>query len=179
MRLDKRKKNYPNLPNGEFAFVGWHEQQQTLTLITDPAGSRPLYYIAQHNQIAFATDIESLLPFCRDSSELDAASVEEFLVNGIRRAPDQSLVRGIKKAPPATRVQISRSKKLSRTYWRPENAPSLGKMSDEAYFQMGREILKSCIQDRLQANPNVAVHLSGGLDSSAIECRCILPSGES
>jgi len=112
--------NFPNFLSGDFAIVIWDESEQSLTLIKDHMGTRPLYYVRNDAGVTFASDIESLLPSCRDPGRLYEDKIADYLDGCLDGGNDRTLLEEIYRVPPATRVQFTHIKVIKSEYWRSE-----------------------------------------------------------
>jgi len=160
--------NFPNFLSGDFAIVIWDESEQSLTLIKDHMGTRPLYYVRNDAGVTFASDIESLLPSCRDPGRLYEDKIADYLDGCLDGGNDRTLLEEIYRVPPATRVQFTHIKVIKSEYWRPEDAPDVRYQVRQDYFDHGAELLRQSVIERTPHEGPFGTHLSGGLDSSAI-----------
>lgn len=74
--------------NGMFAITIYDQAQQTLTLVRDRLGVKPLFWSQQKNgKIFFASEVKSLLEYPHFSKELNLTSIGEFFQLGYVTAP--------------------------------------------------------------------------------------------
>lgn len=155
---------------GVFAFGLWDELEQTLWLVRDRIGVKPIYYSENGGRISFASEIKALLQDPLQPREMDETSVFHFLSLMTTPAP-HTMFRGIKKVPGGCWLRIKRngSVKIHR-YW---------DALDEATIQhknlpTGRDEIVAVLEQELEtavalrgvADVPVGVFLSGGIDSS-------------
>ena len=151
---------------GEFALARWSPREQHLLLAVDALGVRPLVYHHEPGRhLVFAS-----FPAGIFASGLVARSLDELeLGRQILRAylPGATLFRGIHSILPGHTLQVTRSGLQDHTYWRPERQPTLRISREEAAEQL-RDLVSTAVEGAAGTAPQVAAHLSGGLDSSSL-----------
>jgi asparagine synthase (glutamine-hydrolysing) len=151
---------------GMFAFGIWDEARETLFLVRDRLGVKPLAYSAGAGILAFASTPRALRHggFAR---ELDDTAIAEFLEFGFV-TDDRSIYAQVSKVPAATIVEWHQGTLRARAYWSPPRAASSGGMSfDDAVAETERLLLKA-VEQRLHADVPVGTLLSGGIDSALV-----------
>lgn len=153
---------------GDFAAIVWDDATGELWLARDALGVRPLYWRRTNDGVAAATDPAQLLAL-GGRSRLDAAGLAGYLAGHFSDV-EATFHRDIRRVPPGSVVAIRRSGVEIRRYWQPRLASRNARMSPDAAAEGYRDALRRAVERRLGAGPAV-LHLSGGLDSSAI---CLL-----
>ena len=152
---------------GMFALALWDADHETLFLVRDRLGVKPLVYAEREGSIAFASTMRAL----RASgfvSDVDPLGIAEFLEHGY--IPDSAAVyAGAKKFPAASIGEWSESSPLRiRCYWRPPTArPSSAVRFPDAVART-EELLSEAVRLRLFADVPVGALLSGGIDSALV-----------
>ena len=158
--------------NGIFAFCVYDRQLKKIWLVRDRLGVKPLYFRADPNRIAFASEIKAILALGGGRLTCDPAALHEWLYYG-NPLGSATLYRGIQQLLPAHCLEINLDT-LAQTvsaYW------SLGKQAhDSGRMGAGRQrpvddvrrLLEQAVTRQLVADVPVGVFLSGGVDSSAI-----------
>lgn len=150
---------------GMFAFALWDDAQETLWLVRDRLGVKPLLYAQRGPLLAFASTITAL----RTGGwlgELDAGAVANFLEYGY--VPEgQAIFRGACKVPAATIVEFAGGQLTQRCYWTPPTAHTVTVPFGEAVEESERLLLRAT-ERRLQADVAVGAMLSGGIDSALV-----------
>ncbi len=152
---------------GEFALVVWDERTHTLMAARDRFGVKPLVYVEDESGLQIASEAKALF----------AAGVEarwdydafHFATQLQYLPPDRTLFQGIRKLPPAHLLIASESGTLLRSYW--DMAIHEGERTEaerSAIVEECRHHVTEAVRCRLRAEVPIAVHLSGGLDSSVV-----------
>jgi asparagine synthase (glutamine-hydrolysing) len=154
---------------GEFAFVLWDARERRLFAARDRFGVKPLVWSNWGGALRIASEAKALhalgIPAGWDDDAVRRVSCHQYL------APDRSLFQHIHTVPPGTMLlaRAGDAPRLSR-YWEmdfPEEGRADLDDPDEATEALARA-LSEAVRLRLQGEAPLAVHLSGGLDSSAI-----------
>ncbi len=154
--------------NGMFAFAIWNRDTRTLFLARDRLGVKPLYYIADENRIAFASELKSLLrlPWLEKKLSLDALN---FYLTYLYTPPEQSIFETIQKLPQAHTLtwQAGRPLRLEQ-YWAAPTPMDLPDCAEPGLVEECLERLEAAVESRLVSDAPLGAFLSGGIDSSAI-----------
>jgi asparagine synthase (glutamine-hydrolysing) len=154
--------------NGSFCGVIFENTATPkVILITDRFGSRPLYYAFKDGEIIFSSHAKGILsyPFPK---KLNERTLVKFLLYGkIGILGDDTWFEGIKLLPPASVLTFfSDGKYMIEKYWGLEYVSELSKKDAiESLCKAFKEAVNEMVSN---ANDNLAVLLSGGLDSRAI-----------
>ena len=150
---------------GMFVLALWDDRKQTLFLVRDRLGVKPLLYACQNGQIAFASTVRALRT-AGFVDQIDDAALAEYLEFGY--VTDQrSIYRGAHKVAAATIVEWSNGKLQTREYWRPPTPATTQPTFNEAVAETERLFVQA-VERRLFADVPVGSLLSGGVDSSLV-----------
>lgn len=152
---------------GDFAFVLWDAREQSLTLVRDPLGARPLHYHRDRNFLAVASMPKGLhvLP------EVPRAPDEERIADYLLLLPEwgsQSFFKDVERVEGGHIVKVTREAMTKRRYWQPQRKTV--KLNSTAEYAEGMlHHLDQAVRSQLRGAGNaVATHLSSGFDSSAV-----------
>lgn len=152
--------------SGCYAFALWESRLRTLILGTDRYGMMPLYYQQRNGQLAFASEIKSLLNLEPDE-DCNPAAFSELLSLG---APlgDHTLYPSVMRLPAATVMSFHEANAHAEQYWsrstiQPDPKLSLPLFVEEAHRLLGRSIARL---EKQIAHP--MCFLSGGYDSRRV-----------
>lgn len=150
--------------NGMFAFALWDRDEQTLWLVRDRLGVKPLFYAEWPGGFAFASEIKGLLPALPSPPALDDEALHHFLSLNYTPAP-LTLFRGVRQLPPGHHLTVHRDGTTRLTaYW---DLDGTGRNGRETQARL-EELLADAVRLRLVSDVEVGAFLSGGLDSSVI-----------
>lgn len=153
--------------NGMFAFAAWNESEQSLVLVRDAMGIKPLYYSWVDGTLLFSSEIKPILAARQESVVPCPIAMEAFLkflyVPGYR-----TLFEGIYKLEPGTflRAQTHEKHEIVRWY-RPSHTP-VEKRDKKELVQDVRTTLSEAVGRQLVSDVPVGAFLSGGIDSSSL-----------
>lgn len=154
---------------GMFAFAIWDAWEESLWLVRDPVGVKPLYYTVSDRGLVFASEIKAILTVPGQSRELDLTAFDAYLDLLYIPAP-HSIYRGIFQLPPGHELRWVRGKLAIRCYWDAVPHPDQDFESSrvEPLVDHVGAVLESAIGEQLDADVPVGVLLSGGMDSSLV-----------
>jgi asparagine synthase (glutamine-hydrolysing) len=153
---------------GDFAFAIWDAPNQTLFFARDHIGARSLYYSLTSDRVIFATDIKGVLAVPGVSDRLDEDYVTAVLADKRFYHQSRTYFEAIRKLPPGHTLTVQPGQERVERYWSPEAARDVRFARDEDYIHATRDLYVTAVRDRLSTDRRVAVHLSGGLDSSSV-----------
>jgi asparagine synthase (glutamine-hydrolysing) len=164
---------------GDFAFIYWEGRRRRLMLARDYLGHRPLHYHVGRGFFACASMPKGLHALEAIPVAPDPGIAAEFLAL-LPERPGASFFEGIATVRPGHVAFVTAEGLQTRKYWQPDLEP-LRLPRSEDYEEALREKLDTAVGCMLRgAGDNVASHLSGGLDSTAVTstaARLLAPEG--
>ena len=152
---------------GDFSFVVWDRPNRSLLAARDPLGVKPFHLVRLSAHLAMASEVLCLLGHPEVAPELDLQTIGDFLT-AQEPAPDRTFFACIRRLPPGHRFLATAAGERTERYWHPA-AVAAGTWSADETAERFRTLLQAAVGDRLQTESgNVAIALSGGLDSSAV-----------
>lgn len=163
---------------GMFAIAVWDKQLQTLSLIRDRLGEKPLYYgwVGQGAErvFLFGSELKALKAHPDFRAEINRDALALMLRHNYIPAP-YSIYQGIQKLLPgyALTVSLANPTPVLQQYWSLEKVATAARKSDsvespEQAVEALDELLKSVVRKQMMADVPLGAFLSGGVDSSAI-----------
>ncbi len=157
---------------GMFAFALWDSRNQSLLLVRDRIGIKPLYYtLMEDKTLIFGSELKAILAHPGVKRELDPRALDLYLTLEYVPAPF-SIYRNISKLPAGCILVYTDGRIQVKNYWKlgtSENSkeklsePRLNSLMDELY-----SLLKESVHLRLISDVPLGAFLSGGIDSSSI-----------
>jgi asparagine synthase (glutamine-hydrolysing) len=152
---------------GQFAFALHDARDNSLLLARDRMGILPLYYYADSEFFAFASEIKALLPAI-SAVKVDTHSLDAYLARRAVPAP-YTLFEGIRKLPPAHTLRVGeRGIERERRYWSIPLATARAETTPQQAVDELAAKLRAAVAAALVADVPVGAYLSGGVDSSLI-----------
>ncbi len=157
--------------NGIFAFALWDGSKQALLVARDALGVKPLYYCADEQSFAFASEIKSLLPLIqpRKQLNLDLVAIHQYL-SFLWSPAERTSLEGIRKLGPGEALWVQDGTIVDRFTWYRLpvfRSQSLIRNESEIIQQLTVH-LRRAVHRQLVADVPVGAFLSGGLDSSSV-----------
>lgn len=157
--------------NGMFAIAIFDSQKNSLTLIRDRAGVKPLYWYQKDGLFMFASELKSFHEHPSFVKELNNDGLALFLQYGYIPQPHTIFEYTHKlEAGHSLTLKINKSELSIAKYWdviNCYNQPKLDICEQEALDET-EKLLKSACEYRMVSDVPVGMFLSGGYDSSLV-----------
>jgi asparagine synthase (glutamine-hydrolysing) len=164
---------------GMFAFAIFDRHTDTVTLVRDRYGKKPLYYTCRNGHILFASEMKALLRVCDDLRLNQQRLIEWSLYRNVDFGSPDTLVEEVFSLPPGHLVRIQRGQLESpRRYYAPESHVDptlyeyLSKQPPQVLTAEIESLLQTSVKDRLISDVPLGTLCSGGIDSSLITALC-------
>ena len=174
------------LIDGMFAFALFDNKKNTLTLVRDRFGQKPLYYGWVNNNFVFASELKAIKSFSGFNNELNLNSLSLYFKFMYIPAP-HTIYKDIYKLRPGHMLNISLQEKylkidktnnfqsknfIYKSWWSLEQQIKLSKnKSYSNNIEMRDQLslaLSNSVKDQLISDVPIGCFLSGGIDSSTI-----------
>ncbi|WNM63986.1 asparagine synthase (glutamine-hydrolyzing) [Candidatus Nitrospira neomarina] len=151
---------------GMFAIALWDGSKKKLVLARDRVGKKPLYYLVDKDQVAFASEMKAILTVPGVKKEIDLQALSDYFSLLYVPAP-KSINKAIRKVQPGHFVRITEKGVEEKEYWDLHFDPNPHRREDE-WEERLMDALKEATQLRLISDVPLGAFLSGGIDSSAV-----------
>lgn len=159
---------------GEFAFGLFDAKDESLYLVRDRFGIKPLYWTETEHGVVFGSELKVLFAHPDVKREFSAEGLYHQLIQVM--VPGSTAFEGINQVQPGYVVKLQRKNgKVVATehkYWDvdfpPEESYPGADVDEESYIEGVRAKLLEAVQHRMTADVPVGCYLSGGIDSCAI-----------
>lgn len=152
---------------GMFSFALWDKEKETLFVVRDRLGIKPLYYSFKNGTFYFSSEIKGILAMTKEQSpKLNKQGFLDYL--SYRYALGGStLFEGIYSLLPGHYILIKKGKAPEqKQYWELPIERRAG--SEEEVLAYTEKLLKDTIRAHMVSDVPIGAYLSGGLDSSLI-----------
>ncbi|MBQ8596588.1 MAG: asparagine synthase (glutamine-hydrolyzing) [Lachnospiraceae bacterium] len=159
---------------GMFGIALYDKKEQTLYLLRDRVGEKPLYYGMVNDSFVFASDVGCISVLDGFNNPINRKVLDIYFTHGYIPAP-YSVYEGIYKLEPGTILKIKSPfhQWEIMAYWSMKEAAKKGQQNlftgteKEAADELER-LLKASIAEQMVADVPVGAFLSAGIDSSTI-----------
>ena len=156
--------------NGQFAFALYDARKQRLLLARDHVGINPLYYAIRRSTILFASEIKALLASGLVPRAVDLTGLDQILAFPGLVSPT-TMFAGVASVRPGHYLTVDASGVTDHQYWdldypRADDA-HYDRPPGEYLAELHASLARST-ELRLDADVDVGLYLSGGLDSSLV-----------
>jgi asparagine synthase (glutamine-hydrolysing) len=113
---------------GMFAFAVDDKIEQTLTLVRDAFGIKPLFFSHNQDRFLFASEMPALLALGGQTPELNPQRVYDYLIHGVHDTGFDTFVHGVSHVPPAHLVRydlVDPGRFVSERWWNPNITQTL------------------------------------------------------
>lgn len=156
--------------NGMWAFVIHDRRDGTLFGSRDRFGIKPLFRSNTPSAVLFASEIKGLLASGCVPARPHLETAAEYLLENRLDDSEQTFFEGILQVPAAHCFEVDRGGRYRQwRYW--SIRPDAEAPPDPA--QAFAELFEDAVRLHMRSDVPVAVHLSGGLDSTAIACASV------
>lgn len=152
--------------NGIFAFAIWDSYHESVFVVRDRFGVKPLFYAMRGDTFVFGSEIKSLLQYPDIHPVMDKYGLCELFGLGPAKSPGCGVYQGIHDLPPGHAMYVDRNGVRRYCYWRLEAKEHTA--SYEQTVEETRELLFDAINRQLVSDVPICTLLSGGLDSSIV-----------
>lgn len=165
---------------GMFAMAVWDRDDQSLTLIRDRLGIKPLYYGVNNGCLLFGSELKALRVHPAFDAELNRGAVARFLQHSYVPTP-HTIYASFRKLPAGCSLTIPVARKISSNTELPSvdvwwDAKSVARNARSGPFTGSREaavqrlddVLTDAVRQRMLSDVPLGAFLSGGIDSSLV-----------
>lgn len=156
---------------GMFAFAVLDTVDQTLTIVRDGFGIKPLFWSLTNNEFSFASEVKAIERVMGQRLSPNNSVVARYLMMGIYDMGPETFFDGVFRVEPGTLLSLNlaqdRLRPVIRTWWQPEvNLSGPTDLGEAA--ELVREKFLESVSLHLRSDVSLGFALSGGIDSSAI-----------
>ena len=158
--------DFINKLNGMFAIAIYDSRDNSLHLIRDRMGKKPLWVSQLSNgTLFFASEVRALM-LARPDRTLRTEMISEVMQYGFINSPN-SAFNEIEQVPPASVLSWKDGNVTTKTYWTMDLNRKIDLTYTEA-LERTKELIKAAVARRLISERPLGSFLSGGYDSTVV-----------
>lgn len=157
---------------GMFAFAVFDRSEQSLTIVRDAFGIKPLFYASDDDGFRFASEVPALLELSPGKPQLNWQRAYDYLVHGDYDSAPNTFFAGVYHLLPGHWMRVdlaSGQATVPQRWWTPRVDEREGWRFADAVEQVREQFLQN-IRLHLRSDVPLGTALSGGIDSSAVVC---------
>jgi asparagine synthase (glutamine-hydrolysing) len=154
--------------NGMWAFMIFDRRRGVVFGSRDRFGIKPLYWHRADNALVFASEIKGILASGHCEAKPDLTTVSRFLMTGELDHSTRSYFSGIEQLEAGSAFECDLDGRMR--IWRYWSLDSTNQAPSAQPAQEFAQLFDEAVRLHMRSDVPVAVHLSGGLDSTAIIC---------
>ncbi|WP_020673765.1 asparagine synthase (glutamine-hydrolyzing) [Amycolatopsis nigrescens] len=149
---------------GAYGISVWDARDETLTLIRDRIGNKPLFYHPTARGMVFGSERKAILANPLVDSVVDLDGLREIL--SYAGTPGHGVFRGMHQVRPGHFLRVHRDGFREHQYWALEATEHTDDL--DTTISTVRELIDDSLTAQLGADVQPSMMLSGGLDSSGL-----------
>lgn len=154
---------------GMWSAAIWDEYEQSLIIVRDRIGVKPLYYSLKNNEIIFSSELKGILADPAFSKQININAIQYYFLLGYFPR-DLSPLDSVSKLLPGHYLKYSRSQPIQISSWwdcRPITADIDWNNAREILDELESRLISSFLSRTVSDVP-LGIFLSGGIDSSLV-----------
>ena len=158
---------------GMFSFAVWDRHEESLNLVRDRFGEKPLFYYNGKEGVVFASELKAINFLLNKTLEINDESLAIFLCLSYVPCP-LSIYKDVFKLEPGHLIKFSKSgDSVSKPYWSLEEKYFSAKENifngnDTEAINILESLLKNTLKNQTISDVPLGAFLSGGIDSSLV-----------
>lgn len=153
--------------NGMFAIAIYDAREQSVYLVRDRIGVKPLYVHDDGLQLTFGSEIKSLLRAGMPHPAMNEEALHHYLTFNYVPAP-LTLYQGVHHLMPGHVMKITRAGSSVSRWWDLASVEPVHGRSEADWIEEFNYILDDAVRLRLRSDVPFGAFLSGGVDSSTV-----------
>lgn len=162
-------------PEGHFTAIWADPARGEFRILRDPTGGERIYFSMENGVLLFSSSLKALLEWRKDQAALDPEIAFERGLAELTLFGDRTLIAGVHEVLPGHRLTVRDGEIRQEWVWGNLLEPLEG---DPAGLARGlRAALKDAVERCLPPNGEIAIAVSGGIDSAAVAALAVELAG--
>lgn len=156
--------------NGIFSFAIWDCMNETLFLVRDRLGIKPLFYTIYNDSLVFGSELKTLFQFPGIKPTLDKNGLGEIFGLGPAKTYGNGVFKDCHEVLPGHYISFNKDGLKDFEYWSLVSKPHTD--SYEKTIETTSYLVTDSIKRQMVSDIPICTFLSGGIDSSIITAVC-------
>lgn len=156
--------------NGVFSIALWDSKEETLHLIRDRLGVKPLFYTMAGEVLVFSSEIKGLFSYPNVEPVLDKEGLCEIFALGPAKTYGKGVFHGVKEVLSGHILTIKKGEIVENPFWELKSVEHTDSL--EETIEKTEWLLNDAIQSQMIGDVPICTFLSGGIDSSLVTAIC-------
>lgn len=156
--------------NGIFSLALWDDAKESLFLVRDRLGVKPLFYTILDHTLVFSSELKGIFEYPGISPVLDRDGLCEVFALGPAKTYGKGVFKDIQEVLPGHYLVWSHGNLTDTTYWQLESHPHEG--TYEQTVEKTAWLIEDAVKKQMLADIPISTLLSGGVDSSLVTAIC-------
>lgn len=157
---------FPQKLNGMFAIAIWDKKRNTLLLVRDRMGVKPLFYTIIGDTIVFGSEIKTILLHPKYRKEVDFESLYHYF--SLKNVPSpMTAFKGIRQLLPGEMLEFSNGNISTQRWWKIKYVEN-NNIDPREVEETILRLLDDSTRLRMYCDVPFGAYLSGGIDSCTI-----------
>jgi len=152
--------------SGMFSIALWDESKQTMLLVRDRVGIKPLFYAQHDGGLVFGSEIKAIFQHGDIQKILNKPMIDAYLALGYVPRP-QTIFEGVDVLPPAHMLIWQAGKVDIEAYWQLSDKQNMQGNEEDLTDELDAR-LNDAVASHLLSDVDIGAFLSGGVDSSLV-----------
>ena len=152
--------------NGIFSFIIYDKLNNNLFCARDPLGVKPFYYVFDNINFFASSEIKSFSKF--NSNNINLNVVKKYLMTSFYDYGEETFFKNVFQLKPGHYLNYSIKKKklITKKYYFLNQKNNIEKnIKEENLINRGTDLILNSFKMQMQADTNISLNLSSGLDS--------------
>lgn len=156
--------------NGIFSFAIWDSSLDSLLLVRDRLGIKPLFYTIQEDTLIFGSELKVLFEYPGVKAVADKNSLGEILGLGPAKTYGSGVFKNVYEVLPGHYILYNKDGIKECEYWKLVSKPHTD--SYEETIEKTAFLVTDSIKRQMVSDIPICTFLSGGIDSSIVTAVC-------
>lgn len=156
--------------NGIFSFAIWEDNSNTLCLVRDRLGVKPLFYTVIDETLVFGSELKAIFEYPGIKPRIDYRGLCEVFGIGPAKSNGSGVFKDIHEVLPGNVLIFNQTGIHEEPYWSLVSAPHEDSYADTV--EKTAFLLKDAVKRQMISDIPICTFLSGGVDSSLVTAIC-------